>query len=552
MTSTILNTSFMLRAIQIAKGLVFAREERELSSAAMLGGIVLAVRYDNHMALKPNLSTEQILAARDTLENCGFSLPDDLPKQISTNLPLDAVLKSVIKQAGDDLEIFIDLLIKAVLPRPINKLVQMTQYYLSAYVEDHGTIINAAMFAAAAFSAFEAGEFTDRPGITSYFATNRIYFDALLLQKYRGLRSRKSTPPAVFDLLPELKNALNQNENEGAVFIAAVNLGLAIGLQIINARAVAYHEAGHAVVHYVLRPQISVSKVTIVKTNNYNGAFLPDVGSPHWQRFSRNDFLHELCVLMAGRCAELIKFGFSELDSGAQSDLETATKQAWDHIANLGLDPEFGPVSIMALRTASAGEAAWISEQAQRRLQHVLRDVEAKTTAVLKENWVKVEALAHALIANGEVDLEQFMLALSVSGLQNLAGTVIAEPLPLERNVEIATSPGSLETLEGTVRYSAGDAILTGEQGERWPVDKRAFDRLYEHVVVEPGSPTVKYRKRLGTVLALQLAEQSRVDLSGGRGTLFGSSGDWIVDYGNGDMSVVSGEVFANTYRIIN
>jgi hypothetical protein len=52
--------------------------------------------------------------------------------------------------------------------------------------------------------------------------------------------------------------------------------------------------------------------------------------------------------------------------------------------------------------------------------------------------------------------------------------------------------------------------------------------------------------------MALHLDEPKRVDLSGGRGILVGGSGDWVVDYGKGDMAVVVGDTFAATYALLD
>jgi len=46
--------------------------------------------------------------------------------------------------------------------------------------------------------------------------------------------------------------------------------------------------------------------------------------------------------------------------------------------------------------------------------------------------------------------------------------------------VEIAQAPGVLATLEGEVGYNAGDALITGVKGERWPASRERFERTYE------------------------------------------------------------------------
>lgn len=51
---------------------------------------------------------------------------------------------------------------------------------------------------------------------------------------------------------------------------------------------------------------------------------------------------------------------------------------------------------------------------------------------------------------------------------------------PIVINAEQATKNGRIKTLEGTMHYHKGDYILTGTQGERWPVKKEIFEKTYE------------------------------------------------------------------------
>jgi hypothetical protein len=59
------------------------------------------------------------------------------------------------------------------------------------------------------------------------------------------------------------------------------------------------------------------------------------------------------------------------------------------------------------------------------------------------------------------------------------------------------------------------------------------------------------YLKRPRQALALQLRESRNVVLSGTRGVLSGAAGDWIVDYGNGDLAVVAGDRFKVYYEFL-
>ena len=94
-------------------------------------------------------------------------------------------------------------------------------------------------------------------------------------------------------------------------------------------------------------------------------------------------------------------------------------------------------------------------------------------------------------------------------------------------------------------------AIVTGAGGELWPIARAVFDQAYEPV--PPGSAGANglYLKRPRQALALQLRESRNVVLSGTRGVLSGAAGDWIVDYGNGDLAVVAGDRFKVYYEFL-
>ena len=57
---------------------------------------------------------------------------------------------------------------------------------------------------------------------------------------------------------------------------------------------------------------------------------------------------------------------------------------------------------------------------------------------------------------------------------------VTKKPIPV--SVAFAPADGVCGTLEGPVRYRAGDAILTGVQGEHWPIQRDAFLASYAPV----------------------------------------------------------------------
>jgi hypothetical protein len=100
------------------------------------------------------------------------------------------------------------------------------------------------------------------------------------------------------------------------------------------------------------------------------------------------------------------------------------------------------------------------------------------------------------------------------------------------------------------VRYDAEDALVSGADGENWPVNRKTFERIYEPVGSKGYGQDGPYRKIGGEILAVRLDGPRRIDLSGGRGVLTGQSGDWLVDYGAGDLAIVAADVFLSSYKL--
>lgn len=140
----------------------------------------------------------------------------------------------------------------------------------------------------------------------------------------------------------------------------------------------------------------------------------------------------------------------------------------------------------------------------------------------------------------------QTPLNLALAGHAN-ATRWIKKPMNVE--VAFARADGVLDTLEGPVRYQAGDALLTGSANERWPVQRAVFDTRYG--VAQAGMPPGtdgSYRKVLLAVLALQIEAAFTLRLRDGQ-LLHGQPGDWLVEYAPGDQAVVANAIFHNTYQ---
>ena len=106
-------------------------------------------------------------------------------------------------------------------------------------------------------------------------------------------------------------------------------------------KTIAYHEAGHATVSWLLRHAHPLLKVTIVPRGKALGAawYLPQ----ERQITTKDQLLDQMVSVLGGRAAEEIVFG--EISTGAQNDLERATKQAYAMVSIYGMSDKVGMLS---------------------------------------------------------------------------------------------------------------------------------------------------------------------------------------------------------------
>jgi PGDYG protein len=123
---------------------------------------------------------------------------------------------------------------------------------------------------------------------------------------------------------------------------------------------------------------------------------------------------------------------------------------------------------------------------------------------------------------------------------------VCKRPIPVL--VEFAAADGVCETLEGTVRFRAGDAILTGVRGERWPVTREQFLASYEPVNGGRAGEDGSYIKAPMETYALRLDRPRDVPVGWQNDPLHGEPGDWLLQYADGTYGVMRDAVFRDSY----
>jgi hypothetical protein len=129
---------------------------------------------------------------------------------------------------------------------------------------------------------------------------------------------------------------------------------------------------------------------------------------------------------------------------------------------------------------------------------------------------------------------------------------IAARKLEREVQVRFAATACTVQTPEGLVQAKPGDAILTGAAGETWRVSQARFAHKYRPIAPTLKGEAGRYLSLPNRILALQMQEPFEVLLVDGVSRLSGHAGDWLVDYGDGSLGIVSAVIFATTYEILD
>ena len=164
-------------------------------------------------------------------------------------------------------------------------------------------------------------------------------------------------------------------------------------------RRIAYHEAGHATIGWLLPHAAPLVKVTIVPRGKSLGAawYLPE----ERQITTTEQLLDEIAATMGGRAAEEVVFG--DISTGALSDLERVTKQASAMVTIYGLNERIGNVSYYdSTGQNEYGFSKPYSEETAKLIDQevskIIEDQYQRAKDLLVENREKLDQLAEKLL----------------------------------------------------------------------------------------------------------------------------------------------------------
>jgi len=176
---------------------------------------------------------------------------------------------------------------------------------------------------------------------------------------------------------------------------------------------IAYHEAGHALVGRILPNADPVYKISIIARGVMGGwtRFLPTEDRHLW---TRSQFEDKLAVNLGGRAGEEI--AFNEISTGAQNDLEQATRLARKMVTEYGMSDKLGPRTfghreespfLGREMTEHRNYSETVAQEIDEEVQNLIQKAYNTAKKTLTENKAKLKQLAEYLITEETLEGER-------------------------------------------------------------------------------------------------------------------------------------------------
>jgi cell division protease FtsH len=184
-------------------------------------------------------------------------------------------------------------------------------------------------------------------------------------------------------------------------------------------RVIAYHEGGHALVGHALPNADPVHKISIIPRGRALGYTL---SLPTEDKFlvTRSEMIDELAMFLGGRVAE--ELVFEDPTTGAQDDIERATKMARQMVTEYGMSPRLGPMALgqkhdqvflgrdFAANRDYSDNVAYDIDKEVRRL---LDEAYAEAREILVDYRAVLDKIVDTLLEKESVEKEQLVELLS-------------------------------------------------------------------------------------------------------------------------------------------
>jgi cell division protease FtsH len=219
-------------------------------------------------------------------------------------------------------------------------------------------------------------------------------------------------------------------------------------------KTIAYHEAGHAAVSWLLQYANPLVKVTIVPRGQSLGAawYLPEERSIT----TTEQLLDDMCATLGGRAAELLTF--NRISTGALSDLERVTKQAYAMTSIYGLNERVGNISFYDSQGRDAFTKPYSEETAKIIDEEVSKLIESqyqRALQLLGENQDKLAQLADRLLTSEVIFKED---------LEAIFGKRQWDPIEPEITEDVTTDEIATEEVPALEKAETNEASSTDQE----------------------------------------------------------------------------------------
>jgi cell division protease FtsH len=211
-------------------------------------------------------------------------------------------------------------------------------------------------------------------------------------------------------------------------------------------RLTAYHEGGHALVALSVVGSDPIHKATIIPRGRALGMVmrLPERDALSLTRQKLNA---DLCVAFGGRIAEELIFGYDKVTTGAQSDIEMATRMARAMVTRFGMSDELGPISYgenqeevflghSVSRTQSVSEAT--AQKIDSEVRRIIEETYNRAKQILTDRVEDLHVLAKGLLEYETLTGEEIKALLRG---ERPVRTPYEEPEPQPQSRPAATVP---------------------------------------------------------------------------------------------------------------
>lgn len=232
-------------------------------------------------------------------------------------------------------------------------------------------------------------------------------------------------------------------------------------------KTIAYHEAGHAAVSWLLQYANPLVKVTIVPRGQSLGAawYLPEERSIT----TTEQLLDDMCATLGGRAAELLTF--NRISTGALSDLERVTKQAYAMTSIYGLNERVGNISFYDSQGRDSFTKPYSEDTAKIIDEEVSKLIESqyqRALQLLGENQDKLAQLADRLLTS-EVIFKEDLEAIFGKRQWDPIEEEISEEVTLDEVAKDEVTPDEIATEEAAVLEEGSTNGTSSPEQEETP-----------------------------------------------------------------------------------